>query len=451
MLAEFIYRSYRFSYHFSRRKRRQLTVAGIAIFISIIFSAALSIDTTTSTVYQLFSFFTALFVLSFFTTYTFKAQFSVTRTLPQFITVGDKITYKVQVKNKTGKTQSDLLIQEQLPYSCPSLDEFISSPEPGEHKRNIWDRKVMYHRFSWLQKKKNGAVFKENILPPIAPHSYADVYLELNPYRRGYINLFGMKIKRPDPFGLFKSLIQVDQNDNLLVLPKRYIVSNVVLPGIRKHHAGGVSSASSVGNTDEFMSLRDYQPGDAMRRIHWKSYAKTGKLVVKENEDEFFVRHALILDTFSEQKQSDLFEVAVSVAASFVSSIRTQESLLDLMFVEDKAHCFSVGRGVDHTGKLLELLAGIQTCIDKPFSTIVPSVMSHAQLLSGCICIFINWDDARRELVKKLQSSGIPVVVLVVYDPQLTTENEMKSTSDYTISDLHFIDSANPEEALADL
>ena len=47
---------------------------------------------------------------------------------------------------------------------------------------------------------------------------------------------------------------------------------------------------------------------------------------MKEYEDEFFVRHALVLDTFTERLQSEEFEEAVSVAASFACTIRTQES-----------------------------------------------------------------------------------------------------------------------------
>ena len=44
-------------------------------------------------------------------------------------------------------------------------------------------------------------------------------------------------------------------------------------------------------------SLRDYRPGDPLQRVHWKSFARTGRPVVKEYQDEFFERHALVLDT----------------------------------------------------------------------------------------------------------------------------------------------------------
>ena len=140
-----------------------------------------------------------------------------------------------------------------------------------------------------------------------------------------------------------------------------------MLSGSRRYQTGGVALASSVGDAQEFTSLRDYRPGDSLRRIHWKSWAKSGKPVIKEYQDEFFVRHALILDTFATADQAVRLEAAVSVAASFACSVQTQESLLDLIFVEDKSYSFTFGRGVARLEKLLEILASVAPCQKRPF------------------------------------------------------------------------------------
>jgi uncharacterized protein (DUF58 family) len=55
-----------------------------------------------------------------------------------------------------------------------------------------------------------------------------------------------------------------------------------------KYQQGGVALASNVGQSDEFVALRDYRQGDPLRHIHWRSWARAGKPVVKEFEDEFF-------------------------------------------------------------------------------------------------------------------------------------------------------------------
>src|SRR5439155_587474 len=146
---------------------------------------------------------------------------------------------------------------------------------------------------------------------------------------------------------------------NGTVRPQRGLVllEDLALPGVRKYQRGGVALAGAVGDSEEFVSLRDYRPGDPLRRVHWRSAARVGRPVVKEYQDEFFVRHALVLDTFAEREESDVFEEAVSVAASIACSIQTKDSLLDLLFVGPETYCFTAGRGLGHTDHMLEVLA----------------------------------------------------------------------------------------------
>ena len=196
------------------------------------------------------------------------------------------------------------------------------------------------------------------------------------------------------------------------------------LPGSRMAQSGSVSLAFSVGDSEEFVALRDYRPGDPLRKIHWKSWAKTGKPVVREEKNEYFVRHALILDTFSAQSPSEILEEAVSVAASFAWDFHTQESLLDLMFVGLDSYCFTSGRGLGSSEQMLEILAGVTACQDKTFDYLSAAVIEKTSMLSGCICILISWDEERRKLVEHLQGFNIPLLVL------LLTEDEQFSNLD---------------------
>lgn len=124
----------------------------------------------------------------------------------------------------------------------------------------------------------------------------------------------------------------------------------------------------------------------------------------------------MILDTFQESEADEVFEEAVSVAASFAGTITTQESLLDLMFVGIETYCFTSGRGVSPTEKMLEILASVQPCRDKPFRMLLPLVLSRAELLSGCICVFLAWDRQRKEFIDRLQALKIPFLALIVRD-----------------------------------
>jgi uncharacterized protein (DUF58 family) len=241
--------------------------------------------------------------------------------------------------------------------------------------------------------------------------------MKLIPLRRGPLRFTGAAIARTDPFGLLRAFIDLPVPDTMIVLPHRYPLPPIALPGSLKYQQGGVALASSVGESEEFVSLREYRRGDPMRHIHWKTWARVGKPIIKEFQDEFFVRHALILDTFAQQDAHEVFEEAVSVAASFACAVQTQESLLDLMFVGPQAFCFTAGRGLAHTEQILEVLAAVELCADKPFGALETLVLQHITGVSGCLCVFLAWDEERQNLVQMLRAFGLPLLVLVIARP----------------------------------
>lgn len=124
----------------------------------------------------------------------------------------------------------------------------------------------------------------------------------------------------------------------------------------------------------------------------------------------------MILDTYTAYDHSDVLEAAVSVAASLACEVRTQESLLDLMFVGTEAHCFTAGRGLAHTDRMLEILSAVRACREKSFDCLTSLVIDRASMLSGWIGIFLRWDEQRRRLIDHLKGMGLPGRVLIVTD-----------------------------------
>jgi uncharacterized protein (DUF58 family) len=175
---------------------------------------------------------------------------------------------------------------------------------------------------------------------------------------------------------------------------------------------------TSIGDSEEFLGLRDYRPGDPLQRIHWRSFARVGKPVVKEYQDEYVARYALVLDTFghagAEEGAREAFEEAVAVAASFAWTIYTQECLLDLMFVGAEIHSYTAGRGHLLPGRLLEVLAGVSMRMDGDISRLLELVRARREQLSGCVCILLTWDEQRKALVDALRAGGAVVLPLVV-------------------------------------
>ncbi|MEP6662255.1 MAG: DUF58 domain-containing protein [Verrucomicrobiota bacterium] len=415
MFKRYLYVNYRSFAALKFWLRRRITATGWLMLAATLAAAALGVDTNSSFAYQTFAFlFCLLLTSALFARWSGTNKIFAERVLPRFGSAEIPLSYSLVVSNGSARAQKSLHLFDELVDPRPSFEEFRNTPEPGEEKRNWFDRIYTYYRWTWLIAQNTRARAEDQPLPDLPPQSQQFVPAALLPLRRGVLRFAGFAIAAPDPFGLFRSIRRIPAPQSVLILPKRYLVPPFELPGSLKYQQGGVSMASSIGESEEFVSLREYRPGDPLRRIHWKSFAKIGKPVVKEFQEEFFVRHALILDTFSPHAHSEIFEEAVSVAASLAYTIQNQDSLLDLMFVGPQAFCFTSGRGLAHTEQTLEILASVQTCREKKFETLENLVIEHTVQISGCLCVFLEWDDTRRNFVKTLRAQEIPLRVFVV-------------------------------------
>jgi hypothetical protein len=403
------YRVYRIFSGLRYWTQRRFTRMGWGMVVFLFITAITGMDTENMVAYQGFALLLFVMLMAFGFSCFFRARFSTTRILPRFGTVGKAFSYHVLVKNLTSKIQRDLVLLENLADPRPSFHEWVAMHLADEKSFRSFRPDRLRRPNSYKP-----AVVKDVMVPPIQPNQEVEVRAEIIPLQRGVLRFDGATLARTDPFGLFRAFARTSAPQTMLILPKRHPLPAIALPGTMKYQEGGVALASNVSQSEEFIGLRDYRRGDPLRHIHWRSWAKTGKPIVKEFEDEFFVRHALVLDTFSDHPRSEAFEEAVSVAASFACTIQTQESLLDLLFVGAEAYCFTAGRGLAHADQMLEILASVRACSEKPFQTLEHLVLDHAAVVSGCICIFLAWDDDRRSFVKKLKASGVPILVLIV-------------------------------------
>jgi uncharacterized protein (DUF58 family) len=382
---------------------RRFTAAGALLLTCAVVAGAIGVDTSQSVAYQAFALFACLLAVAALSLPFLRARVTVERDLPRTATAGEPFTYRVRVSNAGSGVLDGL-----------SLFEDLADPRPSHE---VYDAAITWPTYRAWKRLVNAsrlATAKEHAVPALAPGAAMDVEVRAEALRRGVAHSHGVTVGRSDPLGLLKSLSPVPRRSNLIVLPRRYALPPLDLPGSRRYQPGGVTLAASVGDSEEFVGLRDYRPGDPLQRIHWKSFARAGRPIVKEHQDEYFERHALVLDTFAAAREAAAFEEAVSIAASFVYTIDTRECLLDLMFVGAQAHTHTAGRGQMQMSNLLEVLAGVQPCRDKPFSVLADAVAAQRRSLTGCICVLLGWDEERAALVRRLRSHGIAVRVIAV-------------------------------------
>ncbi|NSC24700.1 DUF58 domain-containing protein, partial [Streptomyces albus subsp. chlorinus] len=156
-------------------------------------------------------------------------------------------------------------------------------------------------------------------VPPLAAGAEHTVRYALPTERRGRLALGPVRLERTDPLGLARRVRVFGHReggtDTLLVRPRVCLLP--VLPSGTAHHLEGPTSDTADEGSLTFHALREYVLGDDLRRVHWRSSARTGTLMVKQLVDVSLPHTTVVLDTRSAAyRTEDDFELAVDCAAS---------------------------------------------------------------------------------------------------------------------------------------
>ena len=159
-----------------------------------------------------------------------------------------------------------------------------------------------------------GTGMGEFVVPPLGAHETWDEMFLISSRHRGLINVGPARAVRSDALGLLRRVRMWDEPVLLHVHPRTVRVPfdatgfQLDVEGV----ATGKLSSSDVS----FHALRDYEPGDDRRAVHWQSTARLGKLIVRQYEETHRSHHVIVLDTSRDAWDHDTFETAVSVAGS---------------------------------------------------------------------------------------------------------------------------------------
>jgi uncharacterized protein (DUF58 family) len=142
---------------------------------------------------------------------------------------------------------------------------------------------------------------------------------------RGKYEVGPLVVRLTDPFGLCELTRSFPSVDRLTVIPQVHLLPTVRLAG--EYAGAGDSRARSVAvHGEDDAATREYRRGDDLRRVHWKSTARTGELMVRREEQPWESRATVVLDTRQYAHRGEgptaSFEWAVSAAASVAVHLR---------------------------------------------------------------------------------------------------------------------------------
>ena len=154
--------------------------------------------------------------------------------------------------------------------------------------------------------------------PPCCGTLAASFTHTLVPKARGYYPLGPLRLTSGDIFGLEPRVRTQPDVDHLIVYPRTHVLGDLNIPSLSL--LGNMRSRSHVfDDPSHIAGVRDYQPGDSPRRIHWKISARSPGLKVKtfESTTDLKVAVFLAMDSFEGLAEEDV-ELVISAAASVV-------------------------------------------------------------------------------------------------------------------------------------
>ena len=196
------------------------------------------------------------------------------------------------------------------------------------------------------------------VLAPLGKDDTVRAAYRLPTERRGMLRVGPMAIEVTDPFGIASSSTEGAGITELTVWPA---VDDVLpLPHTTGDDPlGGNDHPNSLtGQGDDFYALRTYVVGDDLRRVHWKSSARSEELMVRQDEMPWQGRATVILDSRRGSHSDESFERAVSAAASVILACARRHFLVRLVTTAGDDSQF--GAGATHVEGLLERLSTVE-------------------------------------------------------------------------------------------
>ena len=255
---------------------------------------------------------------------------------------------------------------------------------------------------------------------------------------RGRYHFEGARTVIEDPFDLFLAESPTSGEATLLVYPRLVEIDRLFSEAGGAAQDGGRMLMRRTTGFD-LHSVRDYQEGESLRKVHWKTTARRGRLMVKELEDTPHDEVAVLLDADARSVAGDTFEVQVRAAGSIlrVHALRGRRALLGvttappeyrrvtsfdgewqlarelLASVEptgtERVEAF-LARDSSPAGQAVELVVVTAALSPRLADELVDRTLAYRP--ASLVLVSAQTEPVRDPLLLRLHAAGVPVTVL---------------------------------------
>jgi uncharacterized protein (DUF58 family) len=296
----------------------------------------------------------------------------IQRKTPQAVCAGDPLTVTIKLVNKRKRFGSWAV----------TVEEQIHRISDQAHAHAIW---------TLAPKEKT---HKTTVYFPYVPAgqdrigTYRGRLVERGKYEMGPVRLMTRF-----PFGLFSRTISLAQKDILYVYPRLGRLTRNWLERHRRALAGADRRERRSGPEGDFYGVREWRSGDSLRYVHWRSSARTGKLVVRQFEQPRNRDVAILLDFWRPEKPTSAERGNVELAASFAATVisdlcRRGGSKVHLATFNETAHCL----GGSASAALMQDMMRILAVLESRSDDCLPALLEHAfgRVAAGTEIILIS-------------------------------------------------------------
>jgi uncharacterized protein (DUF58 family) len=254
---------------------------------------------------------------------------------PVRTSVGNRISVTVRLDNPTRLETGVLLLEDRLPYQLGPGARFVVPGIPGG------DRELLHY--------------------------------ELRAAARGRYSIGPLAVRLADPFGLAQVTSELAGASDVIVHPR---VEPLTAPGLGGELAS--SAATKVrylfSQGDEFYTTREYRDGDDLRKVHWRSSAKRGQLMIRQEERPWQARAVIAIDLRLAAHRGQGGRASFEPAAASIA-LRLGRSGYELALMADDGRMVRPAGMGDQATAVLDFLASVE-----PTST--PSLVPMANRLA---------------------------------------------------------------------
>ena len=297
-----------------------------------------------------------------------RYRLALTRTVsPQLVAAGQSARVQLTLTNEARTPTGVLLLEDHLPYVLGTRPRFVL-----EGIGHGWRRHVTYQVRS-------------------------DV--------RGHFEIGPMTVRVTDPFGLIELGRAFHTSAPLTVTPRTVALPGIPLGGAWTGSGDNRPRAFATGSAED-VTVREYRRGDDLRRVHWRSSARVGELMVRREEQPWQSRATVFLDNrlvaHRGQGVASSLEAAVSAAASVAVHLTQRGFAVRLVTAsgEEPGTAWHSRSAAVNTAPLLEALAVVQVEHSPQLDTAWLAEPGHGGLL---IAVLGGVSDTDGRFLKRLQ------------------------------------------------